>query len=118
MEFSVFKSHSLTNKEIKNGEDFETVFLTPNSNKWDPYDKSYKHNEDSFMDQRGRMIPPSNHNKRTLIDDLDCSVDRAGNDNDMEMISIDNACWPIRTRLVTRRDERLVMISKNIRMLY
>ena len=42
--FSVFKSRSLTNEEINNVEDFETVFLTPDSNKWDPYDKSYKHN--------------------------------------------------------------------------
>ena len=69
--FSVFKLRSLKKEEINNGEDFETVFLTPNSNKWDPSDKSYKHNEDSFLDHRGRMIPPSNHNKRTLIDDLD-----------------------------------------------
>ena len=103
--FSVFKSRSLINEEINNGEDFETVFLTPNSNNWDPYDKSYKHNEDSFLDHRGRMIPPSNHNKRTLINDLDCSAVRAGNDNDMEMISIDNACRPTGTQSVTRRDE-------------
>ena len=41
---SRFKSRSLTNEEINNGEDFETVFLTPNSNKWYPYEKSYKHN--------------------------------------------------------------------------
>ena len=103
--FSVFKSYSLTNEEINNGEDFETVFLTPVSNKWDPYDNSYHHNEDSFLDHRGRLIPPSNHNKRTLIDDLDCSAVRAGKDNDMEMISIDNACRPIGTRSLTRRDE-------------
>ena len=44
--FSVFKLRSLTNEEIKNGEDFETVFLTLDAKKWDPYDKSYKHNED------------------------------------------------------------------------
>ena len=69
------------------------------------HDKSYKHNEDSFLDYRGRMIPPSNHNKRTLIDDLDCLAVRDGNDNDMEMISIDNACRPIITLLVTRRYE-------------
>ena len=56
--FLVFKSRSLTNEEINNVEDFETVFLTPESNKWDPYDKSYKHNEDSFMYHRGSMIPP------------------------------------------------------------
>ena len=40
--FSVFKLRSLINDEINNVEDFETVFLTPDSNKWDPYDKSYK----------------------------------------------------------------------------
>ena len=51
------------------------------------------------------MIPTSKHNKRTLIDDLDCSAVRAGNDNEMEMTSIDNACRPIGTRAVTMRDE-------------
>ena len=74
MEFSAFKVLSLTNEEINNVEYFETVFLTPDSNKWDPYDKSYKHNEDSFLNHRGRMILPSNFNKRTLVDDLDCSA--------------------------------------------
>ena len=51
------------------------------------------------------MIPHSNHNNLTLINDLDCSAVRAGNDNDMDIISIDNACRPIGTRSVTRRDE-------------
>ena len=70
--FSVFKLHSFTNDEINNVEDFKTVFLTPDSNKWDPYDNFYKHNEDSFLDRRGRMIPPSKYNKRKLVDDLYC----------------------------------------------
>ena len=48
------------------------------------------------------MIPPSNHNKRTLIDDLDCSAVRARNYNEMDMIYIDNACLPIVTCSVTR----------------
>ena len=56
--FSVFKLRSLTNEENNNVEDFETVFLTLDSNKWDPYDKFYKHNEDSFLDHKVRMIPP------------------------------------------------------------
>ena len=103
--FLVFKSRSLTNEEINNVEYFETVLLTPDLNKWDPFEKSYKHNEESFIDHRGRMIPPSNYNKRTLIDDLDCSAVRDGNNNNMEMISIDNACRPIGTRSVTRQDE-------------
>ena len=74
------------------------MFLTPDSNKWDPYDKSYKHNENSFLDHKGRMIPPSNYNKRTLVDDLDCSSVGAGNDNDMETISIDSVCRPNETQ--------------------
>ena len=56
---------------------------------WDPYDKSYKHNEDSFLDHRSRILPPSNYNKRTLVDDLDCSAVGAGNNNYMETISIE-----------------------------
>ena len=81
------------------------MFLTPDSKKWDPYEKSYKHNEDSFMDHRGSMIPPSNYNKHTLVDDLDCSAVGDGNGNDMETTSIDNACRPNGTRLMTWRDE-------------
>ena len=103
--FSVFKSCSLTIDEINNVEDFVTAFLTPDSNKWYPYDKSYRHNEDSFVDHRLRMIPTSNYSKRTLVDDLECSAVGAGNNNYMDTISIDNACRLIRTRSVTRRDE-------------
>ena len=51
------------------------------------------------------MILPSNYNKRTLVEDLECSAVGAGSDNDMEMISIDNACQPNGTRLVTRQDK-------------
>ena len=103
--FSVFKLRSLTNEEIYNVEDLETVFLTPYSNKWDPYDKSYKHNENSFLDHIIRMIPTSNYNKRTLVYDLACSAVGAGSDNYMEKIFIDNACWPNGNLSVTRRGE-------------
>ena len=34
--FSACASWSLNEKEIENAEDYETVFLTPDSNSWDP----------------------------------------------------------------------------------
>ena len=54
---------------------------------------------------RGRMIPPSNYNKHTLVDDLDCSAVGAGNNIDMETISIDNACRTNATQSMTRREK-------------
>ena len=83
------------------------MFLTPDSNKWDLYDKSYKNNVDSFLDHRGRIIPPSNYNNHTLVDVLDCLAVRAGNDNYIETISIDNACRPNGTRSMTRQDKTM-----------
>ena len=53
--FSMFASRSLTEYEIENEGDYPTIFLTPDSDMWDPYDESYKLNEESFLDRRGNM---------------------------------------------------------------
>ena len=38
--FSMFETRSLTEDEIENSENYSTIFLTPDSNRWDPYDES------------------------------------------------------------------------------
>ena len=43
--FSMFDSSSLTEDKIENAGDYPTIFLTPESDMWDPYDESYKLNE-------------------------------------------------------------------------
>ena len=38
--FSIFDSRSLTEDEIENAGNYPTIFLTPDSDMWDPYDES------------------------------------------------------------------------------
>ena len=41
--FTVFPTHALTNKGIKQAKVYSTIYLrTPDSHKWDPHDESYK----------------------------------------------------------------------------
>ena len=44
--FSMFETRSLTEDEIKNPENYPTIFLNPDSNIWDPYVESYELNKD------------------------------------------------------------------------
>ena len=46
----------MTTEEIENVEHFPSIFLSPGSNIWDPYDESFASNEDSFLDSRGDMV--------------------------------------------------------------
>ena len=48
--------------------------MTPYSNSWDPYDKSYMLNEDSYLDNRGDMILPSIATESTLVADAHLSA--------------------------------------------
>ena len=43
-------TRALTDKEIEQTEVYSTIYLTPDSHKWDPNDESYKINEDLFLD--------------------------------------------------------------------
>ena len=54
--FSIFEDFSLTEDESENADNYPTIFLTLDSNSCDPYDSSYKLNEDSYLDNRGDMI--------------------------------------------------------------
>ena len=40
--FSMFETRSLTEDEIENAENYPTLFLSPDSNMWYPYDELYK----------------------------------------------------------------------------
>ena len=68
-----FASCSLTEDEIENVGDYPTIFLTPDSDMWDPYDESYKSNEDSFLDSRGNISIHSIPVQHTLVADADMS---------------------------------------------
>ena len=76
--------------DIENAGDYPTIFLTPDSDMWDPYNKSYKLNKDSFLDIRGNMEIPSIPVQHTLVVDADMSASSAGIDvNDMAVSAIE-----------------------------
>ena len=58
------------------------MFLTPDSKKWDPYDESYKLNDDSFWGRRGDMVLPSTNSKRTLVTESYMLAAGPENEND------------------------------------
>ena len=70
----MFENRSLTDGEIENLENYPTVFLNTDSKKWDPYNESYKLNEDSFWGSRGDMVLPSATYKQTLVTEVNMSV--------------------------------------------
>ena len=51
--FSAFKTRSPSENEIEEIENYQSIFITPDSNVWDPYNGSYRINEDSLADPRG-----------------------------------------------------------------
>ena len=68
------------------------MFLTPDSNSWDPYDESYKMNEDSYLDSSGRMTTHTVSTHHDLVGAADVSaVQASGGNNDVEFKSIDKA---------------------------
>ena len=72
--FSMFETRSLTEDEIENAENYPTIFLTPDSNRWGPYNESYKSNEDSYLDNSVNMIFPTIATENTLVADADLST--------------------------------------------
>ena len=88
--FSVFDTRSLNQDEVENAENYQTVFLTPDSNAWDPYDDSYKENEDSNLDSRGRMVMPTTPTHHDLVRDTDISAAMVIDRNDVAMSATDS----------------------------
>ena len=78
----MFKTPFLTEHEIENAENYPTIFLIPDSKKWDPYDELYKLNEFFYLDNKGDMIIPTIATEKTLVVGADLSVAVADfNDN-------------------------------------
>ena len=109
--FSMFASHYLTEDEIENAGDYTTIFLTPNSDMWDPYNESYKLNEELFLDRRGNMEIPSIPFQHTLVADADMSAASAGIDNnDISASDIEKVNEPRVTcqdEIISRRKKRM-----------
>ena len=57
------------------------MLLTPDSNKWDPYDESYSLNEDFVLGSRGDIVLPFTSSKCTLVTEADVLSTGPENDN-------------------------------------
>ena len=64
---SMFETRPFTEDEIENAENYTTILLTLDLNRWDPYNELYKLNEDSYLDNRGGMILPTIATDNTLL---------------------------------------------------
>ena len=89
--FSTFNTRSVNEDEIENVENYQTIFLTPDSNVWNQYDESYKMNEDPNLDNRGRMVLPSTPTQHCLVRETKVSaIAGMTEENDMAMHVTDN----------------------------
>ena len=68
--FSFFHTRKPTCDEVKYT---EPIFLTPDSDNWDPYSEHFRQNEESMTDWEGNMAPKRHRNVHTL--DLDVAVE-------------------------------------------
>lgn len=66
--FSYFHSRVPTSRELH---ECEKIFLTPDSNDWNPHCKSYEQNERSMLDFEGNMSEPSRRSKLQAVFDDD-----------------------------------------------
>ena len=71
--FSSFETRQLSKQEMTNPDDYEMIFLSPDSPVWNPYDESYAENEAALMTRRGEIvssIPP----RHDLLEAADISA--------------------------------------------
>ena len=86
--FLAFKILSLNEQEIVSAEDYQTMFLISDSNFWDPYNESYKLNEDSHLNSSGRIVSPTKGTHHALVGAADVSVAQAlAGNNDVDIKS-------------------------------
>ncbi len=64
--FSYFPTRALTLNEMEYPERLPIICVTPDSQVWNPYDKSYAMNEASYLDPRGDMVYPTPKNYHLL----------------------------------------------------
>ena len=71
--FSYFRSRSLTLDEQARWDEYPVVFLTPDSDRWNPHATHYAEAEASMLDSGGN-IDSRERNRTTIFDEADISV--------------------------------------------
>ena len=92
---SVFKTRSPSEKEIEEIESYQTIFITLDSNVWDPYNESYRINKDSLVGFRGDISRRSCGTKRLLlqVDVLAMKADCDSNGVGLPTENVDQPTW-------------------------
>ena len=67
---SYFPTRALTLDEMQNCDQIEHIFLSPDTETWDPYSESYSKNEDQLVDADGKMVYPT-PGARTFFDPME-----------------------------------------------
>ena len=71
--FSYFPTRQLTLDEMEYWENYPVVYLTPDSDRWDPNTSAYSEMEASMLDADGYIIDRSPSN-RMIVDDMDVDI--------------------------------------------
>ena len=93
--FSYFHTRKPTFDEVKYK---EPIFLTPDSDNWDPYSEHFCQNEESMTDWEGNMTPKRQRKVHTL--DFDVTVERSTYED-----AVDNATISVFQALSLRDDK-------------
>ena len=72
--FSYFLTRQLTIDEMEYWERYPVVYLTPDTDRWDPNTSAYLEQEAAMLDADGYIIERSSCNRMILDDDLDVNL--------------------------------------------
>ena len=79
--FSYFPTRALNKDEMEDPGQYETVFLSPDAETWDPYDKSYAINDNGYLNNREELfytMPAKDHEliAEADVNAIDVDVDK------------------------------------------
>ena len=71
--FSYFSTRELSSQECENWEDYEVIFLTPDSTTWDPNSEHFVQEEDGMLNVDGGIATRNEKEPTHLITEADLS---------------------------------------------
>ena len=72
--FSYFLTRQLTLDEMEFWERYPVVYLTPDSDRWDPNSSDFSEQETAMLDDDGNIIDRSPNERLMIMDDVDVSL--------------------------------------------
>ncbi len=71
--FSYFNTRPLTLEEQENWMDYQVVFITPDSDSWDPYSAHYVKEEAAMVDVNGLLVEQDSRPQSAIFSETDIS---------------------------------------------